>query len=57
MTAHQVLSTLLKADAGAANVNGFDVAKQPANARESISLTGQFTAIARLASTVMPRHR
>jgi ABC-2 type transport system ATP-binding protein len=41
----RVLSTLLKADAGTASVHGFDVAKQPANVRESISLTGQFAAV------------
>ena len=44
-TVVRILSTLLKADAGAASVNGFDVAKQPANVRESISLTGQFAAV------------
>ena len=38
----RTLSTLLKADAGTATVAGFDVATQPANVRESISLTGQF---------------
>jgi ABC-2 type transport system ATP-binding protein len=41
----RILSTLLKADAGTADVNGFDVATQPANVRESISLTGQFAAV------------
>jgi ABC-2 type transport system ATP-binding protein len=44
-TVVRVLSTLLKADAGTASVNGFDVASQPANVRESISLTGQFAAV------------
>jgi ABC-2 type transport system ATP-binding protein len=44
-TVVKILSTLLKADAGAASVNGFDVAKQAANVRESISLTGQFAAV------------
>ena len=44
-TVVRILSTLLKADAGAANVNGFDVATQAANVRESISLTGQFAAV------------
>jgi ABC-2 type transport system ATP-binding protein len=44
-TVVKILSTLLKADAGAASVHGFDVAKQPANVRESISLTGQFAAV------------
>jgi ABC-2 type transport system ATP-binding protein len=41
----KILSTLLKADAGTASINGFDVATQPANVRESISLTGQFAAV------------
>ncbi len=40
-----ILSTLLRADAGTASVNGFDVATQAANVRESISLTGQFAAV------------
>jgi ABC-2 type transport system ATP-binding protein len=44
-TVVKILSTLLKADAGIASVHGFDVAKQPANVRESISLTGQFAAV------------
>lgn len=41
----RILSTLLKADSGTATVNGFDVASAPGNVRESISLTGQFTAV------------
>jgi ABC-2 type transport system ATP-binding protein len=44
-TAVNILSTLLKADAGTAAVNGFDVATQGAQVRESISLTGQFAAV------------
>jgi ABC-2 type transport system ATP-binding protein len=44
-TVVKILSTLLKADAGTAGVNGFDVAREPANVRESISLTGQFAAV------------
>ena len=44
-TTVKILSTLLKADAGTATVNGFDAATQPANVRESISLTGQFAAV------------
>jgi ABC-2 type transport system ATP-binding protein len=44
-TVVSILSTLLKADAGTARVNGFDVAAQAADVRESISLTGQFTAV------------
>jgi ABC-2 type transport system ATP-binding protein len=41
----RILSTLLKADAGTASVNGFDIATQAARVRESISLTGQFAAV------------
>src|SRR4051812_21028105 len=44
-TVVKILSTLLKADAGTARVNGFDVAAQAADVRESISLTGQFAAV------------
>src|SRR5579864_8293042 len=44
-TVVKILSTLLKADAGTALVNGFDVATQAADVRESISLTGQFAAV------------
>ena len=44
-TVVKILSTLLKADAGRASVNGFDVATQGANVRDSISLTGQFAAV------------
>ncbi len=44
-TVVRILSTLLKADAGTASVNGFDVATQPAHVRQSISLTGQFAAV------------
>ena len=44
-TVIRILSTLLRADAGTANVNGFDVAAQAADVRESISLAGQFAAV------------
>jgi ABC-2 type transport system ATP-binding protein len=44
-TVVRILSTLLRADAGTASVNGFDVASQPASVRESFSLTGQFAAV------------
>jgi ABC-2 type transport system ATP-binding protein len=44
-TVVKILSTLLKADAGSATVNGFDVARQAGKVRESISLTGQFAAV------------
>ena len=41
----RILSTLTKAGAGTATVNGFDVATQPGQVRSSISLTGQFAAV------------
>jgi ABC-2 type transport system ATP-binding protein len=41
----KILSTLLAADRGTVRVNGFDVATQAADVRESISLTGQFAAV------------
>jgi ABC-2 type transport system ATP-binding protein len=44
-TVVKILSTLLKADAGTVGVNGFDVATQAADVRESISLTGQSAAV------------
>jgi len=44
-TAVKILSTLLKADAGTAHVNGFDVGRQASDVRQSISLTGQFAAV------------
>ena len=44
-TVVKILSTLLKADVGTAQVNGFDVAGRPQDVRESISLTGQFAAV------------
>ncbi|TYL50204.1 ABC transporter ATP-binding protein [Agromyces mariniharenae] len=44
-TVVKILSTLLRADAGSAGVNGFDVAEQGAEVRASISLTGQFAAV------------
>jgi ABC-2 type transport system ATP-binding protein len=44
-TVVNVLSTLLKADAGTVTVNGFDVVTQAPDVRESISLTGQFAAV------------
>ena len=44
-TVVKILSTLLKGDAGTASVVGFDVATQPAEVRESVSLTGQFAAV------------
>jgi ABC-2 type transport system ATP-binding protein len=44
-TVVKILATLLKADAGSARVNGFDVATQAADVRGSFSLTGQFAAV------------
>lgn len=41
----RILSTLLRADAGAATIHGHDVALEPARVREAISLTGQFAAV------------
>ncbi|WGX96733.1 ABC transporter ATP-binding protein [Nocardioides sp. L-11A] len=41
----RILTTLTRADAGTACVQGFDVATQPAEVRESFSLTGQLTAV------------
>jgi ABC-2 type transport system ATP-binding protein len=41
----KILTTLLKQDGGTAAVNGFDVATQPDDVRQSISLTGQFAAV------------
>lgn len=41
----RVLSTLTRADAGSATVNGFDVTSDPLRVRETISLTGQFAAV------------
>ena len=44
-TVVKIVSTLLKADAGEATVNGFEVAGQAAEVRKSISLTGQLAAV------------
>ena len=44
-TVVNILSTLLKADGGAARVNSFDVSTQGSEVRDSISLTGQFAAV------------
>ncbi len=41
----RILSTLLTPDAGAAVVQGLDVASAPQKVREKISLTGQFAAV------------
>jgi ABC-2 type transport system ATP-binding protein len=44
-TAVQILSTLLRADAGEIHVAGFDVAHQPEGVRAAIGVTGQFSAV------------
>ena len=44
-TTVNILSTLLKADGGTAEVCGFSVRQQPDKVRQSISLTGQFAAV------------
>ncbi|ADG80890.1 Daunorubicin resistance ABC transporter ATPase subunit OS=Tsukamurella paurometabola (strain ATCC 8368 / DSM / CCUG 35730 / CIP 100753 / JCM 10117 / KCTC 9821 / NBRC 16120 / NCIMB 702349 / NCTC 13040) OX=521096 GN=Tpau_4329 PE=4 SV=1 [Tsukamurella paurometabola] len=44
-TTVSILSTLLTPDSGRAEVAGFDVVRDAARARESISLTGQFAAL------------
>jgi ABC-2 type transport system ATP-binding protein len=44
-TVVRILTTLLRPDSGTASVSGFDVASQPEQVRESISLTGQFAAV------------
>jgi ABC-2 type transport system ATP-binding protein len=44
-TAVKILATLTRADSGTVTVNGFDLAHQPEEVRESISLTGQFAAV------------
>lgn len=44
-TTVRILSTLLDAHAGTAEVNGFDVATEGARVRASMSLTGQYAAV------------
>ncbi|MFT4212619.1 MAG: ATP-binding cassette domain-containing protein [Microbacterium sp.] len=41
----RILATLLRADAGVAVVDGFDVVAQAAEVRAAVSLTGQFAAV------------
>ncbi|MGA0209891.1 MAG: ATP-binding cassette domain-containing protein, partial [Candidatus Nanopelagicales bacterium] len=43
-TTVRILATLLKATAGSAKVNGFDVKSQSDDVRRSIGLTGQYAA-------------
>ena len=44
-TTVNILATLLRADAGTADVCGFDTVQEPDRVRENISLTGQFAAV------------
>jgi ABC-2 type transport system ATP-binding protein len=44
-TTINILSTLMKADGGEVGICGFDVQRQPDHVRQSISLTGQFSAL------------
>jgi ABC-2 type transport system ATP-binding protein len=44
-TAVRILTTLLDADAGTAEVAGFDVAREPGKVRSSIGLSGQYAAV------------
>ena len=44
-TTVQILSTLLRADAGDIKVAGFDVNREPQGVREAIGVTGQFSAV------------
>ncbi|MGJ6965588.1 ATP-binding cassette domain-containing protein [Streptosporangium sp. G11] len=44
-TTVQILSTLIKADAGEIRVAGYDLAKEPDKVRAAIGVTGQFSAI------------
>ncbi|HEY9412650.1 MAG TPA: ATP-binding cassette domain-containing protein [Jiangellaceae bacterium] len=44
-TAIRILSTLLRLDAGRAEVAGFDVSTQPRQVRERIGLVGQYAAV------------
>ncbi|MFJ2742763.1 ATP-binding cassette domain-containing protein [Streptomyces sp. NPDC087440] len=41
----RILSTLVRADAGSASVDGFDVARSAQDVRRSIGLTGQYAAV------------
>ncbi|RBM09001.1 ATP-binding cassette domain-containing protein [Streptomyces sp. PT12] len=44
-TTVRALATLLRYDAGRAEIRGFDVARQPGDVRERIGLTGQYAAV------------
>jgi oleandomycin transport system ATP-binding protein len=44
-TAVRILATLLRPDAGTAQVGGFDVLRQPKQVRRTIGLTGQYASV------------
>ena len=44
-TTVNILTTLIKPDAGSATIDGYDVVREPARARAALSLTGQFAAV------------
>ena len=44
-TTVQIVSTLLRADAGEVRVAGFDVDREPESVRAAIGVTGQFSAV------------
>ncbi|MGP3959837.1 ATP-binding cassette domain-containing protein [Nonomuraea sp. 3N208] len=44
-TVVRILATLLRPDAGVAQVGGFDVAREPGKVRDLIGLTGQYAAV------------
>jgi ABC-2 type transport system ATP-binding protein len=44
-TTVNILTTLIKPDAGSASIDGVDVVRDPAVARAALSLTGQFAAV------------
>jgi len=44
-TTVQILSTLIRADAGDIQVAGFDVSREPQAVRDAIGVTGQFSAV------------
>lgn len=44
-TTIKILATLLKTDSGTAQINGFEVSRQPSRVREQISLAGQEIAV------------
>ena len=44
-TTVNILTTLIRPDAGTATIDGHDVVREPAQARAALSLTGQFAAV------------